>query len=103
MGCCVGFAAIKTEIEAVVAQFHPTDAKTFVAHRSGMDGLNYKVHLGVVVKPDVDKNTQMFEALKKLESRTDLCVKMLSSDINFKDEKLIDLFLLEIETEIALT
>ena len=102
MGCCLGFDAIKTEVVAVIEQFHPLDYKTFVAHRSGMDGLLYKVHLGVVVKPDVDKNTQMFEALKKLESRTDLCVKMLSSDINFKDEKLVDLFLLEIETEVSI-
>ncbi|RLC87221.1 MAG: hypothetical protein DRI37_06355 [Chloroflexi bacterium] len=88
-------------IETVVKQFHFGDYKIFIAHRIGMDGLNYKVHLGVVVQPDVDKNTEMFEALKRLESRTDMCVKMLSSDINFQKENLVDLFLLEIDVEVT--
>ncbi len=99
MPCCIGFEASKAIIEDVVKQYHPSDYKIFVAQRDAEEGMTYKVRVGVVVKPDVDKNTQMFEDFIKLHSRSDVCIQVLSSNINFKDERLVDLFLLEIESE----
>ena len=100
MSCCVGFAASKQIISDICEQYHPQDYKIFVAHRVATEGLTYKVQVGVVVTPDVSKNTEMFEAFIKLHARSDVCIRVLQSDINFKDTKLVDLFLLEIESEV---
>jgi hypothetical protein len=101
MSCCVGFAQTKQRIESVVEAFYPDDYKIFAISREALADITYKIRLGVVVKPDVDKNTSMFEELKKLESNTGNCIKVVSSNINFKDEKLVDLFLLDIEVEVS--
>lgn len=69
MSCCVGFGASKQLIEDIVKRYHPRDYKIFVAHRYALEGITYKVRVGVVVKPDVDKNTQMFEDLMKPKSQ----------------------------------
>lgn len=100
MSCCVGFEASKQIIADICETYHPNDYKIFVAHRVATEGLVYKVQVGVVVKPDVSVNTQMFEAFLKLHARSDVCIKVLQSDINFKETKLVDLFLLEIESEV---
>ena len=101
MSCCVGFEDSKALIENIVKVYHPTDYKIFVAHRYAIDhGTTYKVRVGVVVKPDVDLNTSMFEDFIKLHARSDACIKVLSSEINFKENRLADLFLLEIESEV---
>lgn len=101
MSCCVGFAQTKQRIESTVEAFHPGDYKIFIISRETTADITYKIRLGVVVKPDVDKNTSMFEELKKLESNTGNCIKVISSAINFRDEKLVDLFLLDIEAEVS--
>ena len=102
MSCCVGFDASKQIIEDIVKTYHARDYKIFVAHRYATEGITYKVQVGVVVKPDVEKNTQMFEDFMKLHARSDACIKVLRSDINFRDERLVDLFILEIESGVEL-
>ncbi len=101
MSCCLGFEASKEKIEEIVRRYHEKDYKLFVAHRYVTEGITYKVKIGVVVKPDLSKNTEMFEELMGLHSSTEVCVKMLTSDINFEDGRLVDLFLLEIESEVG--
>ncbi len=101
MGCCLGFEASKEKITSIVESYHPSDYKMFVAHRYATEGITYKVRVGVVVKPDLSKNTEMFEELIKLHADSEVCVKVISSDINFDDKKLVDLFLLEIESEVG--
>lgn len=102
MGCCLGFESSKAKIVEIVERYYESDYKIFIAHRYAIEGITYKVRVGVVVKPDVSKNTEMFEDLMKLHADSEACVKVLSSDINLEDRKLVDLFLLEIESEVSL-
>jgi len=100
VSCCVGFAAAKEAIAQVVAQYHQDDYKIFVANRTANGGINYKVTVGIVVQPDVDKNTELFEALLRLQAQSKLCLKVLHSNIDLRDQaRLMDLFLIEIEAE----
>ena len=102
MSCCLGFAESREKIEEVVRQYHPKDFKIFVPRRIATGGLGYKMIVGIVVLPDVQKNTQLFEALLKLQSSTEVCVKVLDSQIDQRDARIVDLFLLEVETEVEI-
>lgn len=103
MSCCVGFAAVKSEIETVVRRYHPSDFKIFVADRTALGGLAYKLTVGIVVMPDVEKNTQLFEALLALQAQSRLCLKVLRSHIDMRDQaRIVDLFLVEVETEVQI-
>lgn len=101
MSCCVGFLAAKEQIAQVAEQYHPGDYKIFVANRTATGGIGYKVTVGLVVKPDLEKNTALFEDLLKLQAQSQLCLKVLHSNIDMRDQaRLMDLFLVEIESEI---
>ncbi len=100
MDCCLGFTKAKAVIEGICIKYYPSDYKIFVASRQARQGIGYSVRLGVVVKPDVMKNTEMFEDFTKLHARSDVCIKVLSSDINFGEQNLVDIFVLEIESEV---
>ena len=101
MSCCLDFETQKSTIENVIKQYH-TDYKIFVPRRIATGGIEYKIIVGIVVLPDVDKNTQLFESLIKLQGRTDVCVKVLDSQIDQRDARIVDLFLLEIEAQIQI-
>jgi len=98
VSCCLDFESQKSTIENIIKQYH-TDYKIFVPRRIATGGIAYKIIVGIVVLPDVDKNTQLFEALLKLQGSTEVCVKVLDSQIDQRDARIVDLFLLEVESE----
>ncbi len=104
MSGCIGFAAAKAKVIEVIEHYHPNDYKVFVAGRSPEELYTAKVTLGVVVRPDVDKNTTMFEDFISLQSLSDACIRVLDSKVNFEESKnrLVDLFLLEIAYSIEM-
>ena len=103
MSCCVGFLSVKEKIAQVAEQYHPGDYKIFVASRTATGAISYKVTVGLVVKPDLEKNTALFEALLKLQAQNQLCLKVLNTNIDMRDQaRMVDLFLLEIDTEVDL-
>jgi len=101
MSCCVGFETTKAAIEAAF-EAETTDWKAFIVSRDGDEGLNYKVRIGVVVTHDIDRNTRIWEALLKMQSNASYCIKPVSTQVNFKDDRLVDLFLIDIETEVKI-
>ena len=96
--CCLTYAEAKAKIEAIAKLHHPNDYKVFVAHRQS-DGVELVRKLGLVVKPDDAKNDTMFKAFVELKASTATdCIKILHSQVDVRDGRLIDLFLFEITT-----
>lgn len=102
MACCVSYDTAKAQIEEIVKKYYPYDYKFFAPRRTPTGGITYKIELGLVVLPDADKNTQIFEELLKLAEGSGECIAVRDSNINWKDERLVDLFILEITTEVNL-
>ena len=97
--CCLSFAEAKAKIKEIVESYHPDDYKIFIARREAL-GIAETKHLGLVVKPDDEKNDEMFKKFTELQasSVTD-CIKILSSQVDVRDGRMIDLFLFEITTK----
>lgn len=102
MSCCRGFVYSKDLIAEIATRHCGTDFKIFTISREAVTALEYKIRLGLVAQADTTRNTKLFEELLMLGSRSDACVKVIKSDINFKDSRLIDLFVLEIESEVQI-
>ena len=97
MGCCLGSEESISAIKEVVESYH-SDYKIFSINRTAINVTTYKTSLGVVVLPS-DINSKMFEDLMKLSSKQE-CIKVVSSSIDQRDSKMVDLFVLEIEANI---
>jgi len=100
MSCCITYDEALAKIEEIATKYHPNDYKIFVAKREGK-GIIRKTQIGLVVKPNDIKNTSMFEELMSLQNFADTsCIKLLYSQIDLRDTRMVDFFLLEIETEV---
>jgi len=94
MSCCLDFAGAKNSIEEIVKK-HTDDYKIFIIKRDAKSAIEYTVTIGVVVLPDIEVNTSMFEELLGLNSQKNGCIKVLSSDIDMRDSTVVDLIILE--------
>jgi len=99
MSCCLTYAEAIAKIREIAEIYHPTDYKIFVARREPR-GLFYAIQVGLTVTPDDIKNTSMFRDFEKLQDSTDTsCIKTLYSQVDLRDTRTLDLFVLEIELE----
>ena len=101
MGCCVSYEVAKATIEEIVQRYHPQDAKIFLARRESSGGLERKVQVGVVVKPDDMKNSQMFDEFIALGLQANSCTRVLYSQVDLRGANMVDLFILEVITEVV--
>lgn len=98
MSCCLSFADAKAKVTEIVELYHPDDYKIFIARREA-NGTEYVKHLGLVVKPNDDVNDAMFKQFVELQATASTaCIKILSSQVDVRDGRMIDLFLFEITT-----
>ncbi len=96
--CCLSFVEAKAKIEEIAKIHHPDDYKIFIARREAF-GMQETKHLGLVVKPNDEINDAMFKQFMELQaSSLTACVKVLNSQVDVRDGRMIDLFLFEITT-----
>ena len=96
--CCLSFADSKAKIEEIAKVHHPDDYKIFIARREAV-GMEETKHLGLVVKPNDKVNDAMFNQFIELQaSSLTSCIKILNSQVDVRDGRMIDLFLFEITT-----
>lgn len=99
MGCCNSISKVVAIIEDTAKKYHPNDYKLFMVRRESGDTLEDIYQIGLVVLPNDEQNTQMYREFKKMRLDPHSCIKSVYSQVDLRDTRIVDLFVIQIEIE----